>query len=938
MLIREILNTANLFSSEEQARELAALPKVISDYKGFSQDAYLELLRLTLRAAETEEYYQPQIERIKSARIRAQKLVIAFGTVGAALKYLENFEKQFPQVQNKIHDACLFGFLPVTCNLNLWRGIIKHNFPTHANSPIFRLLPLATRIEKYVKENTVHLERTIQEDVSQKCKQRFVRDYESLFKLRDMQLPTKKIAKETNKKFDVYIRQLLSYPLIGQLNAVQQQQFEKKRMELSDKKEEIKNLIEDKYQIKLKKKNDAKSTPTLISLEDYIEAKMKENKKEIEATVKSRLLSPRTPISVLFSYAKYKAYTRANENLEAAELFLQYGMPENVFEQYLDLIPQDNANYIPDLFISGESISADYKGYYLKKLPSSDPRAALLGHMTGCCQSIDENGKSCVIYGITSERSGFYVLCKQRGKEPDPHDSIVSQSWAWLAEDENLVLDSIESQLDFRKHTQLIMDFYMVLASHLLKAGIPAVLVGAGGETPPQLGLRRWARSNPIDYTGYSDSHRQRLIAHKELQPLLYKTHSQFNPSLIPLNSVFETQQLSIAAFLEWCDLYVINNLTNLEDLYLYLPPSISQTEARFKINLVKDWNQLLDKIMADSESPEKVLLNIEQYGQYINSGIEHKSDQFLCWAVKKGQLELVEQIITFYSDVNITFEGRKLLEYAINKKELGEAEKQIIKLLIKYGADVNAKDIFNKPMLATTVYTENEVAIQLLIEAGAKLIEEPEVFVAAIDKLQSKIIDRVFKSNGDLQVVNEFISSLLQYFINLNDYQSRIKAIKILINIGINFDDPKAIKEAKKIGWNLTKLVVDKPTISNSFFQTRADLPSKQQTKEILPEKELFELCWDAQNMDRIKALLLIIKDINKQFYLDNTCLSRAASRGHIKLVRLLLEHQADKTITNMFGKTAAECASNASIKELIDNWDYKEECTINSGWCVLF
>src|SRR5262249_5928629 len=158
-----------------------------------------------------------------------------------------------------------------------------------------------------------------------------------------------------------YIRLALNYPLTGKLQDEQQKEFEKKRDELSDKKEEIKRLLIDDYQIKLKKKNDAQYTPMFINLEGYIETKLKEKEKEIVATIKSRVLSSRTPLSVLFSYAKHRAYTRAKENLEAAELFLQYGMSNEAFERYLYLIPQDNETYIPDVFISGESISENYK-------------------------------------------------------------------------------------------------------------------------------------------------------------------------------------------------------------------------------------------------------------------------------------------------------------------------------------------------------------------------------------------------------------------------------------------------------------------------------------------------------------------------------------------------------------------------------------------------
>lgn len=93
-------------------------------------------------------------------------------------------------------------------------------------------------------------------------------------------------------------------------------------------------------------------------------------------------------------------------------------------------------------------------------------------------------------------------------------------------------------------------------------------------------------------------------------------------------------------------------------------------------------------------------------------------------------------------------------------------------------------------------------------------------------------------------------------------------------------------------------------------------------------PEEELFELCWGSQDMNRIKQLLAIPGiNINKPFFLGDTCLIRSARKGHKELVLLLLQNGADKSIVEFNGETAAGAASSLEIKELINAWDYSIE-----------
>jgi hypothetical protein len=90
--------------------------------------------------------------------------------------------------------------------------------------------------------------------------------------------------------------------------------------------------------------------------------------------------------------------------------------------------------------------------------------------------------------------------------------------------------------------------------------------------------------------------------------------------------------------------------------------------------------------------------------------------------------------------------------------------------------------------------------------------------------------------------------------------------------------------------------------------------------------EEELFNLCWDATNMKRIKEILSSENSehisINEQFdWNKDTCLIRAARRGHKELVGILLEYNADPDITSFTGGTAAQVARK-EIRELIELW----------------
>lgn len=97
----------------------------------------------------------------------------------------------------------------------------------------------------------------------------------------------------------------------------------------------------------------------------------------------------------------------------------------------------------------------------------------------------------------------------------------------------------------------------------------------------------------------------------------------------------------------------------------------------------------------------------------------------------------------------------------------------------------------------------------------------------------------------------------------------------------------------------------------------------TEQDSKQvnISPEEELYDLCWDYKKLHRINELLNMPGiNINQGFRLGETCLIRAAMKGHTDLVKLLLENGAEN-IADTFGKHPLKFAKNDSIKELMIN-----------------
>lgn len=187
------------------------------------------------------------------------------------------------------------------------------------------------------------------------------------------------------------------------------------------------------------------------------------------------------------------------------------------YKAWLERTASKKAESCPDIDITID-------GYRFRKLEADDLRGPLLGLYTNCCQHPNGAGSECAAHGWTSSYGAFYVV-EHKG-------AIIGQSWAWrggrkkllnnpffcdpYAKDSNLntlCFDNIELLSDAYGPT--VLKLYTEAARRMLgQLGIERVTVGLGYNDLQELETLRndSYHAEPVDYDGYRDSHRQKIL------------------------------------------------------------------------------------------------------------------------------------------------------------------------------------------------------------------------------------------------------------------------------------------------------------------------------------------------------------------------------------------------------------------------------------------
>lgn len=678
---------------------------IILSMHGFDFSIYHTLLPAMIYGAKKEmrHFDWGEEDKVFFAIFCAFKLSVAFGDASIAIEYLKQFEKNYPKDgRQPLHDACLF-LLPKgnAWNVQLWKKIIDNMKPNHPENFILRIFQLADKIEAYVKENHDKLIQIFVEEITSEYEILFSDEYDRRPKLSEkdtwvndkLGVKEKIIEREVQAKFDKMLRELLNLPDTGRLSPEEAEKLKASREKEKDKLAVLQKAVVAKWKEKFEKRYDdaekkEQHSPNqdkqryierrLVKMEDVI-------KKEAQGRL-ARLLSSETSEKELKALERYVipqlAYKRSSENLAASTVFHAHAMPEEAFVYYLALKPVDNPIMIPELTIDGAEINAEYSGYVLRKLSPYQPEAALLGKLTSCCQSLKEQGHEPTVYGITSPLAGFYVLYKKGGVAGQA-DTIVAQSLAWRHETV-LVLDSIESQVDFRRHHEnMLADFFALLAYKLTYLpGITRVNVGCGNTPISLREVLPIVSTVPIDYSGYRDSNFQFVIADRDLpitfiyasnnsQSALYKKKKDYLSDELLSEKSIET--ICDMTYASWRTVDVVEEKFHMGGEYL-----------EFYMARWSQIHSLMERL--GNSSPCK----IEELEDFFlkqrldpNTPLAHQKAKVIHFFAIKNDWEAVKWLVEHGADINFQMEnGETVAHMAATGRNV-----DVVKWLVEHGA-----------------------------------------------------------------------------------------------------------------------------------------------------------------------------------------------------------------------------------------------------------
>jgi len=300
----------------------------------------------------------------------------------------------------------------------------------------------------------------------------------------------------------------------------------------------------------------------------------------------------------------------------------------------------------------------------------------------------------------------------------------------------------------------------------------------------------------------------------------------------------------------------------------------------------VKDNNgkSLLDfAIRNKNKEIVKILL---QKGLDINSK-DNNGNTALFSAILEGNEEITKFLIQNGADVNSkNNSGQTLLPLLIerwsrNKDKdkhppiiklidvtLTNKIKEIVKILLQKGLDINSKDNNGNTALFSAILEGNEEITKFLIQNGADVNSKN-------NSGQTPLLIALSFRNKDKDKYPSIINLLIEKGANVNIYSiAELNLCRLLINRDADYKTCLNIK------------------ISEAIFNG---------------------------DLDKIKILIKEERSINIRNQNGDTILHYASYNGNLKIVKLLIENNADINAANNYGKTPLSVAGSKEVERFL-------------------
>ncbi|HET9843644.1 MAG TPA: ankyrin repeat domain-containing protein, partial [Gammaproteobacteria bacterium] len=460
----------------------------------------------------------------------------------------------------------------------------------------------------------------------------------------------------------------------------------------------------------------------------------------------------------------------------AYKYFLQHGLTKDDYAKFLKLERKDDDAQIPNIKLDGNDIG--HPDTYLMKVPVLNEmwaaKAACLGKESNCCQSLSgEAGEVCVIYGLTSPYSGFYVLCKGDVNNPKVDDPLLGQCWAWRSKTGAIVFDSIETKSTEENTQNMVAAFFEKLAETLvLENHTNKVACGPTSGISSKVGILSILNETEqfIDYAEYSDSSVLQRVLRDKINPFyLYgkddastqeTEESIENVMKIDCPLVHSTFLCSLLNHLATQrgmgknDMEMAMNYYRSEDNHDTTWGSFELEKIReiaTKYNRTQEFNTIVEtlNLYLGGKLSENEILSAMVNRSFYTSIKDSVGKTTLMYAIKKGYVDLACKLIDEGININekdkifgysaftmAAMEGNtkvalKLIENGVivNEKSNGGATAlmrastpDFVRMLLERGAQVNEQDVAGYTPLMCAINLCNIDTATILLENGADI------------------------------------------------------------------------------------------------------------------------------------------------------------------------------------------------------------------------